>query len=132
MNITVTHIDTACCLIQFGDYKILTDPALDNAGQFYHHGFGAISKKTENPMLENIDLSDVDLVLLSHPQHKDNFDIKGREFSKTIPQIISTKKIEKEFENGKGLVPWQKFKVQSKDKTHDLNITATPAQHHPN
>ena len=74
MKIFITHIDTACCLIEFGAYKILTDPVLDQAGKFYHHGYGAFSKKTESPMLENIDLTNIDLVLLSHPQHKDNFE----------------------------------------------------------
>ena len=132
MDIIVTHIDTACCLIEFGDYKILTDPVLDKAGKFYHHGFGAVSKKTEDPDLTNVDLNNIDLVLLSHPQHKDNFDTKGREFSKTVPQILSTKKIEKAFKNGKGLEPWQTFKMEPEGKKHDLKITATPAQHHPN
>lgn len=132
MDIIVTHIDTACCHIQFGDYKILTDPVLDKASGFYHHGYGAISKKRESPILKNIELTEIDLVLLSHPQHKDNFDKEGRKFSKTVPQILSTKKIEKEFKNGKGLIPWQTFTVKAKDKTHELKITATPAQHHPN
>ncbi len=45
MNIKITHIDTACCLIEIGFFKILTDPVLDNAGKLYHHGYGAISKK---------------------------------------------------------------------------------------
>jgi len=132
MDIIVTHIDTACCLIEFGDYKILTDPALDSAGKLYHHGFGTISRKTENPILDEVNLNDVDLVLLSHPQHKDNFDLKGREFSKTVPLILSTKKIEKKFENGKGLKAWQTFNVESENKSHSLKVTATPAQHHPN
>lgn len=132
MNIIVTHIDTACCLIEFGDYKILTDPTLDHAGKLYHHGFGTFSRKTDNPLLDEVNLSDVDLVLLSHPQHKDNFDIKGREFSKTVPLILSTQKIEKELKNGRGLKAWQTFKVEFKNKSHSLKITATPAQHHPN
>lgn len=132
MEINVTHIDTACCLIEIGDYRILTDPALDNAGKIYHHGYGAISKKTGNPKLTNSTLKKIDLILLSHPQHKDNFDIKGRKFAKSAPLILSTKKIEKEFSNGKGLVPWQTFELFLKGKSHKIIITATPAQHHPN
>ena len=111
MEINVTHIDTACCLLEIGDYRILTDPALDNAGKIYHHGYGAISKKTGNPKLTNSTLKKIDLILLSHPQHKDNFDIEGRKFAKSAPLILSTKKIEKEFSNGKGLVPWQTFEL---------------------
>lgn len=132
MKIVITHIDTACCLIEFGEFKILTDPVLDNAGGVYYHGYGAFSKKIDNPKLDKIDLNNIDLVLLSHPQHKDNFDNKGRQFAKHLPFILSTKKIEKEFNNGKGLKPWETFNLKQPDKTHDLKITATPAQHHPN
>jgi L-ascorbate metabolism protein UlaG (beta-lactamase superfamily) len=45
----VTQIDTACCLIDIGDVKILTDPVWDNAGELYHHRYGAFSRKIENP-----------------------------------------------------------------------------------
>lgn len=32
MNISVTHIDTACILLEIGGYRIVTDPTLDNRG----------------------------------------------------------------------------------------------------
>ncbi len=130
MKIIVTHIDTACCLIEIGDFKILTDPTLDNSGKFYHHGFGAISKKTDNPKLDQISLNSIDLILLSHPQHKDNFDTKGRELAKSAPIILSTKKIEKDYPNGKGLQPWDDYEIKLPNGGN-LKITATPAQHHP-
>jgi len=130
MDPIITHIDTACCLIEIGGIKILTDPALDKAGKLYHHGYGAISRKTSNPKIDDASLNNVDLILLSHPQHKDNFDIKGREFARTVPLILSTKKIEKDYKNGKGLKPWEQYEVNLPDNSK-LKITATPAQHHP-
>lgn len=127
----ITHIDTACCLIEIGDIKILTDPVLDKAGKLYHHGYGAISRKTGNPNLDNVSLNDVDLILLSHPQNKDNFDKEGRKFAKSVPLILSTKKIKKSYSNGKGLKPWESYKFTKQNKNAKLKITAMPAQHHP-
>jgi len=130
MNPIVTHIGTACCVIEIAGFKILTDPVLDDAGKRYHHGFGAVSKKTSAPTLSNKLLDNIDLILLSHPQHKDNFDQKGRAFAKTVPLILSTKAIEKQFKNGKGLLPWETFEIAI-NETQTLKITATPCQHHP-
>ncbi|WP_169749158.1 hypothetical protein [Flavihumibacter petaseus] len=44
--ITFTHIDTACVLLTIDGFTILTDPTLDAAGHWYHHGIGAFSRKT--------------------------------------------------------------------------------------
>lgn len=131
MDIKITHIDTACCLIEINDFKILTDPVLDKAGKLYHHGYGAVSKKTSDPIIDSNALKNIDLILLSHPQHKDNFDYKGRELAKTVPLILSTRKIEKKYENGKGLKAWEQYKIKLSDNEF-ITITATPAQHHPN
>ena len=128
----VTQIDTACCLIEIGDIKILTDPVLDKAGKLYHHGYGAFSRKIGNPTLDDTTLEGVNLILLSHPQHKDNFDRQGREFAKSVPLILSTQKIQKSYSNGKGLKPWEFFEYSEPDKNTRLKITAMPAQHHPN
>ena len=132
MKITITHIDTACVLLDINGFKILTDPTLDNAGKLYHHGFGAISRKTDAPHLEGISLNAIDLILLSHHQHKDNFDDLGKEFSKTVPKIISTKQAVKELDNSNviGLDNWETTALKT-DKVSNLKITATPAQHRP-
>ncbi len=132
MNLKITYIDTACCLIDINGCKILTDPALDKAGKFYHHGYGAISKKITIPMPDNIFLNNIDLILLNHLQHKDNFDIKGREVAKSVPLILSTKRIEKKYKNGKGLKPWESYEFKLPDVNTKIKITATQAQHHPN
>ena len=130
MKVKITHIDTACILLEINGFKIMTDPTLDNAGGLYHHGFGAFSRKTDNPAIEGLDLSNVDLVLLSHHQHKDNFDNKGKEFAKGVPLILSTVAAGKAVEGVTGLAEWQEYQVAT-DKLSNLRITATPAQHHP-
>ena len=130
MKISITHIDTACILLDINGYRILTDPTLDNAGKLYYHGSGTFSRKTENPAITIDELNHVDLVLLSHHQHKDNFDINGKKFALTVPLILSTKPAAKEIKGITGLANWETYKINT-NKVPGLAITATPAQHHP-
>lgn len=130
MKIKITHIDTACILLEINGFRILTDPTLDNAGKLYHHGFGSMSRKTENPALQVTELNNIDLILLSHHQHKDNFDNRGKEFALSVPKIISTKKASKELKGVTGLDIWETCRIET-NKCSNLRITATPAQHHP-
>ena len=126
----ITHIDTACVLIEINGYRILTDPTLDHSGKLYHHGFGAISRKTSEPVLPAGGLGEIDLVLLSHHQHKDNFDNAGKEFTKKVATVISTKRASEEIKGIIGLNAWESYAVQT-TKVPGLKITATPAQHRP-
>lgn len=130
MNIVITHIDTACILLEINGYRIVTDPTLDNAGKLYYHGSGGFSRKTENPALHAWDLKNIDLVLLSHHQHKDNFDTKGKEFALTVPTILSTKPASRVIPGVIGLDNWESYSIQTTG-LNNLKITATPAQHHP-
>ncbi|RYG54410.1 MAG: MBL fold metallo-hydrolase, partial [Chitinophagaceae bacterium] len=126
----ITHIDTACVLLEINGYRILTDPTLDKAGHLYYHGYGAISRKTDDPVLPAGGLNDIDLVLLSHHQHKDNFDHKGRAFIKNVANIISTKNASHAIEGITGLDNWETCSIAT-PKLPNLRITATPAQHRP-
>ncbi|MDJ1482675.1 MBL fold metallo-hydrolase [Cytophagaceae bacterium YF14B1] len=130
MKLSITHIDTACVLLDINGYKILTDPTLDAAGHLYYHGSGTFSRKTEDPALPVDKLPAVDLVLLSHHQHKDNFDRNGQEFTKTVPTVISTKPAARTISGAIGLDDWESYKITTQSVTN-LTITATPAQHHP-
>ena len=126
----ITHIDTACILLEIGNFRILTDPTLDNAGALYYHGFGAFSRKTEGPALPLSALEDIDLVLLSHDQHKDNLDNKGRAFIEQCPHVLSTTAAARRMKNVIGLHRWETYHVDT-PKVSGLRITATPAQHRP-
>ena len=130
MEISITHLDTACCIIEIDSLTILTDPVFDEPGKYYHHGYGAISKKTSHPTINVEELPKIDLILLSHPQHMDNFDKKGRKFAENVPLILSTKKIEKKYSNGISMIPWQTHKLTTPNNS-EIVITATPAKHHP-
>jgi hypothetical protein len=91
----------------------LTDPTLDHAGRWYHHGFGAISKKTADPALSVAALGHIDLILLSHHQHGDNFDRAGKELAKTAPLILSTQAAAKAVPGTTGLRVWDTYVVEN-------------------
>ncbi|WP_315822613.1 MBL fold metallo-hydrolase [Paraflavitalea speifideaquila] len=129
MNLTITHIDTACILLEMNGYRILTDPTLDNAGGLYYHGFGAASRKTENPAVPMTSLQNIDLVLLSHHQHKDNLDTNGKAFlAATSARVLSTKKAAREMKQVTELDNWETISIET-SKVKGLRITATPAQY---
>lgn len=130
MELSITHIDTACVLISINGFRILTDPTLDKAGGYYYHGSGSFSRKTDNPALNSESLAAVDLVLLSHHQHKDNFDRRGKEFTATVPLVMSTVAASKVLPKITGLRDWETHHVDT-PLVPGLRITAVPAQHHP-
>lgn len=130
MQLSVTHIDTACMLLEIDGLRIVTDPVFDAPGKWYHHGFGAWSKKTDAPALTPEQILPVDLVLLSHHQHQDNFDTAGKIFADKIPLVLSTPAAQKAIPHIHGLTSWEAFTVHTPNG-NKLRITAVPAQHHP-
>ncbi len=129
MKIKITHIDTACCLIEAGGLRILTDPVFDAPGKIYHHGWGAFSKKTSQPALQPDELGHLDLILLSHHQHKDNLDNTGATVLDRASKIFSTRAASRALENCHGLAPFEKAAFSGSEG--ELEITGTPCRHHP-
>lgn len=125
MKVTFTQIDTACVRIDIGGFVIVTDPAFDKAGGTYQSGGGRILHKTGDPALDPKHLGKVDLVLLSHDQHKDNLDNSGREFLKTAPLVVSTKEAHTRLQqdNVRGIDEWETISAGP------VRITGTPAKH---
>ncbi len=130
MQISITHIDTACIILDINGFRIMTDPVLDKAGKLSHFGYGAFSRKSSNPALTKEEIGKIDLILLSHHQHKDNFDKAGKKFAKSVERIITTIQAAKTLKNGVGLNNWESITIET-TKVPGLKITATPAQHHP-
>jgi L-ascorbate metabolism protein UlaG (beta-lactamase superfamily) len=133
MKVTITHIDTACVLLDINGYKILTDPTLNNKDGFlpqYVSSPLAFSKKYSDPALSNEEIGRVDLVLLSHDHHSDNLDKNGKKFIKTVPVVLSTTDAVRRLknENTIGLENWEEYKINDA-RVKGLKITAIPAQH---
>lgn len=130
MEFTFTHIDTACTLIEIDGFRILTDPVFDPPGRRYHHGWGAFSRKTHAPAMTPAEIGPVDLVLLSHHQHKDNLDAAGHKFLESVPKIISTPAAAKKIPRTIGVETWNSTSVSLKNGA-ELVITSTPCRHGP-
>ncbi|PWA11569.1 MBL fold metallo-hydrolase [Flavobacterium laiguense] len=133
MKVTITHIDTACVLLNINGFKILTDPTLNKKDGIFPQYVSsplAFSKKYCDPALTNEEIGKVDLVLLSHDHHSDNLDKKGRAFIKTVNTVLSTTAAVKRLKRNNiiGLDNWQEYTVET-DKVPQLKITAIPAQH---
>lgn len=130
MNVIFTQIDTACVRIDIGGFVILTDPAFDNAGGSYSSGSGRTLHKTGSPALDPAHLGRVDLVLLSHDQHKDNLDNAGREFIKTVPLVVSTLEAQERLDqdNVRGIDEWTTTPIET-PLVKNLRVTGTPARH---
>lgn len=127
MTIAVTHIGTATILLEIGSLRILTDPVFDPPGRKYGFGWGTSSVHTEAPAMTVEQLGRVDLVLLSHDHHADNFDDAGRAMLPRVPTVITTKPGAKRLGHpgARGLSDFEETKLG------DLKITATPARHGP-
>jgi L-ascorbate metabolism protein UlaG (beta-lactamase superfamily) len=133
MKVTITHIDTACVLLNINGFKILTDPTLNKRDGFFPQYVSspmAFSKKYIDPALNSDEIGNVDLVLLSHDHHSDNLDKNGRIFIKTVKTVISTKDAVTRLKNPNtvGLDNWEEYKLET-EKVRGLKITAIPAQH---
>lgn len=123
---TVQWIGTATALMRCGKLTIVTDPAMDEAGQSYDIGI-AILEKTSGPAMPLSALPRADVVLLSHDQHADNLDIAGRAYLKDATLTVTTPEgAHRLGGNARGLGTWASTVLG------DITITAVPAQHGPN
>src|SRR5205085_379862 len=87
------------------------------------------STKTYATAIGADEVGEVDAVLLSHDQHGDNLDAKGREVLAKAPRVVTTRAAKKRLGDGDerilGLAPFTATKVGG------IEVTATPARHGP-
>jgi hypothetical protein len=70
-------------VIDYAGVRFVTDPTFDPPGI---HG---VMERIVAPALTLEDLGPVDVVLLSHDEHSDNFDASGRELALTTRMIVT-------------------------------------------
>lgn len=122
MTPTITVIGGPTALLELGGLRILTDPTFDPPGDY---PIGPLTlTKTIGPALSPADIGRVDLVLLSHDQHPDNLDRRGRQIMSAAPLTLSTP--EAAARTGvTPMHPWQHHDVGR------VRVTAVPALHGP-
>lgn len=122
LGITLSGGPTA--LLELGGVRLLTDPTFDAAGD--HTVGGRVLVKTEASVLTEEAVGVVDAVLLSHDQHPDNLDDRGRAYLRTVPlTLVTPSGAGRLGGTARGLKPWEETRVGP------LTVTAVPALHGP-
>lgn len=125
-TLTITYIGGPTAVLEYAGKRFITDPTFDAPGT-YDDGDGEALVKTQGPAIERGDVGAIDVVLLSHHEHKDNLDYEGLELIATGIPTLSTREAASDLFGGSviGLDSWE---------THhfgDITVTAVPALHGP-
>jgi L-ascorbate metabolism protein UlaG (beta-lactamase superfamily) len=127
-NVSMRYIGGPTSLLEYGTARILIDPTFDDAQDYPLPGRKLT--KTHGPTVQSEDMGRVDVVLVSHDQHPDNLDNRGREFALSAPLVLSTKSAEERLDgNVRGLEVWEQYELQVGDQI--VTVTAVPAHHGP-
>jgi L-ascorbate metabolism protein UlaG (beta-lactamase superfamily) len=122
----ITLIGGPTVLLEWAGLRIVTDPTFDPPQSYPDSGRTTLVK-TAGPAIQRERLGPVDLVLLSHHEHKDNLDYEGLELIATGVPTLSTRKAGMDLFGGSviGLDSWESYQLAS------VTITAVPALHGP-
>jgi L-ascorbate metabolism protein UlaG (beta-lactamase superfamily) len=112
-------------ILDLGGLRIVSDPTFDPAGP---HGY---LKKTAGPAVADDQLGPVNLVLVSHDNHPDNLDDRGRALALAAPLVLTTGSGAGRLgHRAIGLAPWTSH-VVPRPNGGELTVTAVPAVHGP-
>jgi L-ascorbate metabolism protein UlaG (beta-lactamase superfamily) len=130
-SITLTLIGGPTVLIEYGGYRLLTDPTFDPPGQYQGPYSPVRHVKTEGPSILIDDVGPLDAVLLSHDHHFDNLDNSGRSLLPQAGTVYTTSSgAQRLGGNAIGLDPFE-AQFLKKGASQKLLVTATPARHGP-
>lgn len=112
-------------ILDLGGLRVVSDPTFDDPGP---HGY---LTKTIGPAVAGDELGPVDLVLVSHDNHPDNLDDRGRAMALAAPLVLTTGSGAKRLGRPAiSLAPWTSHTVPRPDGG-ELTVTAVPAVHGP-
>ncbi|WP_024758328.1 MBL fold metallo-hydrolase [Streptomyces exfoliatus] len=122
---TVTHVGGPTTVLEVAGLRILLDPTFD-APKKYKSGL----EKVQAPAVGAGGIGTIDAVLLSHDQHDDNLDDKGRELLRKVPVVLSTPGAHKRLgDHVTGMKSWATHELTTSAGT--VTVTAVPALHGP-
>ncbi|MFI6421013.1 MBL fold metallo-hydrolase [Streptomyces sp. NPDC050842] len=122
---TATHVGGPTTILEIAGLRILLDPTFD-APKTYKSGL----EKVQAPAVGADAIGEIDAVLLSHDQHDDNLDDKGRELLKTVPVVLSTPGARQRLgDHVTVMKAWATHELKTSGGT--VTVTAVPALHGP-
>jgi L-ascorbate metabolism protein UlaG (beta-lactamase superfamily) len=117
-------------LLEVAGLRLLTDPTFDDPGD-YARGSGYTLTKTVGPATDPDGVGPIDVVLLSHDQHPDNLDTRGRAFLGCVPRVLTTVAGAARLGGHATSLPrWSHVDVR-RPQGGTLRITGVPALHGP-
>ena len=112
-------------VLDLGGLRVVSDPTFDAPGA---HGY---LTKTIGPAVADDQLGAVDLVLVSHDNHPDNLDDRGRALAVAAPLVLTTGSGARRLGGpAVALAPWISHTLPRPDGG-ELTVTAVPAVHGP-
>ncbi|CCH32852.1 MBL fold metallo-hydrolase [Actinosynnema sp. NPDC047251] len=128
---TITRVGGPTTVVEFGGWRLLTDPTFDPPGRRYGFGWGTSSRKLTGPAIPVAGLGAVDVVLLTHDHHGDNLDDAGRALLADVGTVVTTTSGARRLGRGaRGLRAWETTRLSHPGRP-DIEITATPCRHGP-
>lgn len=113
-------------VIDYGSTRFLTDPTFSEPGTW------GVMTKLEPPAIPPASLGSVDVVLLSHQDHKDNLDDEGRVVAEQAGQIITNPTSATAFgRNVRATPAGSSVAIARADGKGEILVTAVPATHGP-
>ncbi|PKQ31852.1 MAG: Zn-dependent hydrolase [Actinobacteria bacterium HGW-Actinobacteria-2] len=120
--LAVTYIGGPTALLEYAGLRILLDPTFDEPGDYPADEL----TKTAGPGVAAAAVEPIDLVLLSHHGHADNFDAAGKELALRTPIVLSLPEAEADLGAPVvGMAAWQTHQVGA------VTVTALPGLHGP-
>jgi L-ascorbate metabolism protein UlaG (beta-lactamase superfamily) len=129
-TVRLTYIGGPTVLIEYGGWRLLTDPTFDPPGARYDFGWGTSSRKLSGPAVDLAELGRIDAVLLTHDHHADNLDHAGRDVLGAAGQVITTASGARRLGRATGLTPWSTTLLAATGRP-TVEVTATPCRHGP-
>jgi L-ascorbate metabolism protein UlaG (beta-lactamase superfamily) len=122
----ITVLGGPTTVIDLGGLRIVTDPTFDEPGP---HGY---LTKSAGPAADEAAVGPAALVLVSHAQHADNLDARGRAFAQTAGLILTGPTSAALLgAPALGLAPWSSHALPRANGGGDLTVLAVPAVHGP-
>lgn len=129
LTVRVRYLGGPTAILEIGGIRLITDPTFDAPGN-YRVGDLTLTK-TMGPALSPDQLDPVDVVLLSHDQHLDNLDHRGRAYLSAVPRVLSTASARDRLGAGvEALSHWGQTEV-SRPGGGVLRVSGVPARHGP-